>query len=106
MVTKIRQSARPWAYLKEHRKAVGLTALQMAGRLDVERESVYRYERYPLNMSLNRLQQWAEACGLESYIELFRRPEQKSVDAILDGLPDDVQEIVIDMATRLAARAK
>lgn len=105
MVTTIRKHAKIRPFLKEHRNAAGLSALQMAGRLGVERESVYRYERNPLNMSLDRLEQWADACGLASSRDLYYLPRRPSVDAIIETLPPDMQDMVMDMASRLAKRA-
>jgi transcriptional regulator with XRE-family HTH domain len=104
MVTQIRKSTKPRAFLKEHRKAAELSALKMAGRLGVERESVYRMERDPTRLSLGRLQQWAEACGLQSYLDLFTLPKRPKISTILD-LPAEAQDAVMDMAARLSKLA-
>lgn len=104
MVTQIRRNSRVRPLLKEHRKAAGLSALKMAGRLEIERESVYRMERNPLKMSVERLEQWAEACGLESHLDLYTLPRRPSIAPIL-GLSEDDHDAVMDMAARLSRLA-
>ena len=101
MVTRIRQSTKLVPLLKAHREAAGLTALQMAGRLSIERESVYRMERNPLKLSGERLQEWAHACGLESYLDLLTPPKRPKITTVLE-LPDEAQDAVMDMAARLS----
>jgi predicted transcriptional regulator len=100
MVTQIGKLSKLRPFLKEHRKHSGLSALKMAGRLDVERESVYRMEREWYKMTIERQQQWAEACGLQSYLDLFTLPRRPKITPILE-LSDDAQDAVMDMAARL-----
>ena len=45
MVTRIHRGARRRLFLREHRQAKKISAETMAGRLGIERESVYRLER-------------------------------------------------------------
>src|SRR5437870_5021128 len=73
MVTRIHKSARRRLFLKEHREAKGVSAEQMAGRLGIERESVYRLEREAFTR-LNPEKQAAYAAALDLEPESLWRP--------------------------------
>lgn len=89
MVTRIRKHARRRLYLAEWREHLGVTAEQMAGRLDIDRISVYRWEREPHRMNPEKQEAYAEALGIEPE-DLWRPPNRPSVDALLRGASDDV----------------
>ena len=69
MVTRRRR-----LFLKEHRKAKGVSAAAMADRLGIERESIYRLEREAMTR-LNGEKQaaYARALGIEPE-DLWRPP--------------------------------
>lgn len=65
MVTRIRKGARSRTFLREWRKHRGLDAVTIAGRLGIERESYYRWEREPNRINLGEISALADALGIE-----------------------------------------
>lgn len=104
MVTRIHRSVARRLFLKEHREAKGVSAEQMAGRLGIERESVYRLEREPRRMNAEKQAAYAYALGIEPE-ELWRPPGRPSLDAIISAAPDDVADMAADIVRRLVSRA-
>lgn len=103
MVTRIHKNVRPRLYLKEHREAKGLTAEQMAGRLDITRESLYRQEREPWRVNSEKQVQWAEALGIEP-AAFWRPPEAISLDALVKDQTDELKKMAADIVRRLVSR--
>jgi transcriptional regulator with XRE-family HTH domain len=104
MVTRIHKSVKPLLYLAEHREHRGISAEQMAGRLGIERESLYRWEREPRRLNPEKQVAYAEALGIEA-AELWFPPTRHSLDALLANQPDDVQAMAADIVKRLVGRA-
>jgi transcriptional regulator with XRE-family HTH domain len=102
MVTKIHKRGFRRLYLKEHRTAKGISAEAMAGRLGIERESVYRLEREPRRMNSEKQAAYAAALGLEPE-ELWRPPGRVSLDAMVANAPDDLRETVTAIVARLVS---
>jgi len=103
MVTHIRKSARRRLFLKEHREAKGVSAEVMAGRLDIERESVYRLEREPWRVNSEKQAAYAAALDIEPE-DLWRPPGTPSLDALISSAPDDLKAMAADIVRRLVAR--
>jgi transcriptional regulator with XRE-family HTH domain len=103
MVTRIHKSARRRLFLKEHREHKGVSAEAMAGRLDIERESVYRLEREQWRVKSETQLAWADALGIEPE-DLWRLPETPSVDALLSQASPEVKEMAADIVRRLVAK--
>ncbi len=101
-VTQIYQSKPPRLFLKEHREAKGVSAEQMGGRINIERESVYRLERKPERVTWERQCQWADALGI-SPLDLHRPPGAPSLDAMVAPAPEDLQKTVRDVVKRLVS---
>lgn len=107
MVTRIHQHAKPRLYLKEHREARGISPEAMAGRLEIERESVYRWEREQRRLNPEKLAAYAHALGDEVQLEdLFRMPGRPSIDAMIKNAPESVQTMAADIVRRLVAAQK
>lgn len=105
MVTRIRhKQARRRLFLREHRKAKGVSAETMAGRLDIERESVLRLEREPWRVNSEKQAEYASAIGVEPEA-LWRPPGVPSLDELVAGAPKDVQDMALDIVSRLVKRA-
>lgn len=103
MVTRIRKGVKPRLFLKEHREAKGVSAVVMAGRLGIERESVHRLER--VGRAKAEVQAaWADALGIEP-AQLWRPPGQVSLDAIIKDAPEDVKSMAADIVRRLVGKA-
>jgi DNA-binding XRE family transcriptional regulator len=103
MVTHIHKHAKRRLFLKEHRKAKGVSATAMAGRLGIERESVYRLEREQWRMDPEKQAEWAAALGIEPE-DLWRLPGRPSLDGMIQAEPDDVKDMAADIVKRLVKR--
>jgi transcriptional regulator with XRE-family HTH domain len=101
MVARIRsKGARRRLFLKEHREAKGLSAEQMAGRLGITRESLYRQEREPWRVNSEKQAQWADALDIAPEA-LWRLPGGISLDELVRNQPTDIQEMAADIVRRL-----
>jgi transcriptional regulator with XRE-family HTH domain len=105
MVTRIHKGYRGRLFLKEHRKAKGVSAEAMGGRLGIERESVYRLERNPGTITDQKLCIYAEALDIEPE-ELRKPPGVRSLDAMVKKAPQDVQMMAADIVWRLVSGGK
>lgn len=107
MIDRIRKGAKAHVYLREWREHLGLRAVDMAERLEIERESYYRLERNPKTLSVAEVVEIAEYMGLEAQRlwEPPPSPDSKpriSLDAIvkdapeaqIDGLADMLRKVV------------
>jgi DNA-binding XRE family transcriptional regulator len=100
----------PQLYLEQHRKAKGVSPEAMAGHLGIERESLHRIEREPNRLNPEKQVRYAERLGLESPAMLWQPPEQTSIDALIQSVPEEMRSLATDMAAdvvrRLASGAK
>lgn len=105
MVTRIHKGVRPRLFLKEHRKAKGLSAEAMGGRLGIERESVHRMERYPGRLSLEKQAAYAAALDIEPE-DLRWPPGTPSLDGLIKNADPETQAMVADIVVRMVAGGK
>lgn len=73
-----------------------MTAEEMAGRLDIDRVSVYRWEREQHRMNPGKQAAYADALGIEPET-LWRPPAQQSIDDMLKGVSDDLRGKAAEM---------
>lgn len=92
-------------FLKENREALGVSATQMAEKLGIERESVYRLERELWRVNSDKQAEYAHALGLEPE-DLWRLPGTPSLDAMVKSAPDDVRAMAADIVRRLVEGGK
>jgi transcriptional regulator with XRE-family HTH domain len=104
MVTRIRQGARPHLYITEWRELRGLSVEQLAGRVGVARETVWRWETQQHRLNPDKIAQLASSLDIEPE-ELWRRPQRQSLDALLKDATDAEHETAFDIVRRLARRA-
>lgn len=104
MVTRIHKTVRGKLFLKEHRKAKGLSGEQVAGRLGIDRQSVYRTEADSSRLNVTKQLQWADALGVEPE-DLWRPPGRSSLDGMVRDAPPDIQAMAEDIVRRLVSRA-
>lgn len=83
-------------FLSEWMDKRELSDERLAGRLDVERETVNRWRNYPQRLSLPRIEEIAAALDIEP-ADLWRHPDRPSADALLRNVPDDVQKNAVEM---------
>jgi hypothetical protein len=72
----------------EHMKAKGISAEKLGGRLGIARESVYRAIKNPGSIWRD-IAAWAEALDMDHWQDLTRPPDEPSVDARLQELPEE-----------------
>lgn len=104
MVTRIHKAKPRRLFLREHREAKGVSAEAMAGRLGIERESVYRLEREPQRANPERQAAYAAALDMEPE-ELWLPPGNVSLDALVRDAPENIKEMAADIVRRLVGRA-
>jgi hypothetical protein len=77
----------------------------MAGRLGIERESVYRMEREPHRVNEGKQAAYAAALGEPEIApeQLWQPPGTRSLDAMVSGAPADVRALAEDLVERLVA---
>ena len=106
MVTRIHKTARGRLYLRDHRKAKGISAPKMAERMEMERESLLRLEREALTRCTPEKQlQYAHALGIEP-AALWRPPGAPTMDELLTGADPETQSMAVDMIGALLARRR
>jgi transcriptional regulator with XRE-family HTH domain len=102
MVTRIYQNRKGRLYLREHRKAKGVSAAAMAGRIGMARESVLRMEK---RATAKEDQKAAYAAALDIPVEdLSRPPGLPSLDALVANEPPEFQIMAFDIVKRLVAK--
>lgn len=106
MVTRIHGRRPRRLFLKEHREAKGVSAEQMAGRLGIERESVYRLEREAMTRASPEKQAaYAEALDIAPEA-LWSPPGTPSLDAEVSGAPEEIRLMALDIVRRLVATGR
>lgn len=83
-------------FLSEWMEAKELTDERLAGRLDVERETVNRWRNYPQRLNLPRIEEIAAAMDIDP-ADLWRHPDQPSADALLRAAPESVRKDAVEM---------
>jgi len=103
MVTRIRTGARTHLYISQWREHRGLSVEALAGRLDVERQTIWRWENEQHRLNPEKIGALAVALDIEPE-DLWRMPARRSIDAILKDAPDELHDTAIDIVQRLARR--
>ncbi len=101
MVTRIHGHRKPQLHPRLWRKAKGISASQMAGRLGIERESVLRLEREAMQrMTPEKQAEYANALGIAPEA-LWWLPDNPPLETLVEEAPEDKKELAIDMAENL-----
>lgn len=82
----------------------GLDDEQLAGRLDVARETVNRWRNHQKRLDPEKIAQIAHALDLEP-AELYRPPSFQSLDRMVKNVPEAVRATAIDVIISLIKRA-
>lgn len=94
------ETTEPRLYLREHREAKNIGASEMAERLGIERESLYRLERNADRIDWRKACEYAVALGVAP-VELLNPPGTISIDAMLANMPVEYREAARDILVRL-----
>jgi transcriptional regulator with XRE-family HTH domain len=106
MVTRVYATRRGYLYIAEWMAHRGLSDEQVAGRLDVARETVTRWRGQQHRLNPQKIAALATALNLEPE-ELWRAPPpigHQSLDAIVKNSPQDIQDMAVDIILRLIQR--
>jgi transcriptional regulator with XRE-family HTH domain len=93
----------PKLYLREWRTHCKISAEQMAEKLQIERESVYRLEREQWRVSSDDMLVYAQACKIDP-ARLWTSPGGISLDELANDLPEDSQAMAVDIAAGILKR--
>lgn len=108
MVVRIRKGARAHLYVTEWREYRGLTLKQLAERVGVEENTIWRWEKEQHRLNPEKQALLAHHLDIESR-DLHRPPpgphDRPSLDRMLEGAPDDVFDMAADLVKRLTRRA-
>ncbi len=103
MVTRIGQRRRAHLYIKEWLDYRGLSDEKAAGRLEVSRETVWKWRTQQGRLTTDKMASLASILDIEPE-ELYRPPSRPSLDAMVKDAPDDVQSMAADIIRRLVGR--
>lgn len=104
MATRIRRHARPHLYLEEWIAHRGLNPATLAGRMDMDRTTVWRWVKEQHRLNPEKMAQLADALDLD-VSDLFHPPPSGSIDGMLRDQPDEVRDMAADIVSRLIKRA-
>lgn len=87
-------------YVREWRKLMGVSAVDCAAALDIERESYLRLERETWRITFAEMDVIAETIGVKASQMRFSpptagQPARISLDELIEGEPDIVQQAAI-----------
>ncbi len=111
MIERIRKGAKAHVYLREWREHLHLRAVDMAERLEIERESYYRLERNPKTLSVAEVVEIADHMGIDPQ-RLWEPPPERdappriSLDAIVKDAPEAQIEGLADMLRKVVGGGK
>lgn len=104
MVTRIGRRRPPRIFPKEWREHRNLRLEDVALRIGVQRNTIWRWENEPHRLDPGKMAALAEALDIEPE-ELWRMPPSRSIDAMLKNAPAELRETAIDIVSRLTKRA-
>ena len=90
-------------YLALHREALGLSQETVGGRLGVGKGTISRWENAKRIPTINVLAAYAEALNIPVQ-RLYSRPEELSLDALVEGSTTKIRALAYDLVKRLVAR--
>lgn len=99
-VATMATNRRAHLFITEHLLAAGLSDQQAATKLGVNRETVWRWQEEQHRLDPQKILQIADVCGVEPG-DLWRMPGFRSIDKMLNGAPEDIQELAVDLVERL-----
>lgn len=104
MVTRIHKGVRGHLYITEWRESIPLSVEQLAARVGVSRQTVFRWEKSQRNLTPDKIAWLAEALGIPPQ-RLWELPSRPSLDAELQDATPEQRQMVVDIARRIMGRA-
>ncbi len=100
----LRPLERGYLYIAERQSAAGLSDAQLAQRVGVTRQTIFRWKKEHWRVTSDNIEKLASVFGCEPR-DLFRPPAFESVDAIIENLSDDLRARVVEIAKVLARKS-
>ena len=104
MATRIGKGRRQHLYIREWMEFRSLSDETLANRMNVARQTVYRWRKEQWRLDPDKITAIAEALDTDPR-SLWGPPTRPSIDAITKGLPDEIHGDVVEFAQRLRRRA-
>lgn len=82
----------------------GLNAATLAGRMEMDRTTVWRWIKQQHRLNPDKQAQIAYALDIEPE-ELWNPPPRRSLDSMMKDQPDDIKDMAADIVSRLVKRA-
>lgn len=106
MVVRIGQKRQVHYYLTEWRKSRDWTLKQLAERIGVAENTIWRWENEPRRLNAPKLAQLAAAFDFKDGDSFTRPPTKRpSLDEILKDAPDEAFNEVVSIARRVVGKA-
>lgn len=102
-VTQIRRGAKRHLYLTEWFEFRGLNDEKVAGRMDSNRETIWRYRNGKTRVAPHIQARLAEALDCAP-ADLWHLPGRPSIDAMLKDASKETHEIAVDIVQQLVKR--
>lgn len=108
MATNIRKGARVHLYITEWFDAKDLNDEKVGNRLGVDRATVFRWRKEQNRLNPAKIAALASALEIEP--EDFWRPPPPpdappSLDKLVEGAPDNIRAMAVDIVRRMAGKA-
>ena len=97
----MRKRGRAYLYIVEWMDEKGLSDEEVGTKLGVSRTTVWRWRKEQWRLDPQKMANLADAIGIKSQ-DLFKAPGRESIDAVLEGAPQEVYEATMELARRLA----
>ena len=105
MVTRVHKGRRGPLFIEEWMQHRGISDEKLANRIGVARETVTRWRSQQHRLNPGKITKIASALNLEP-LDLWRLPSGRpSLDAMLRGAPDELQDTAADIVRRLLRHA-
>jgi transcriptional regulator with XRE-family HTH domain len=104
MGTSIGRASAAHLYMAEWREYLRLTLDQVAGRVGVARNTIWRWENEQKRLDPYKTKAYADALGIEPE-DLWHYPPQRSIDGMLRNASPEVRQTASDMIAVLTKRA-
>ena len=100
MATKSRA---PHLFISEWFKHLGVNDAQIAAKIGVNRETVFRWRKEQWRLNPEKIRQIANTLGIKPE-QLWHPPTRESIDNLLDGTDEETRKMVTDVVRRMVRK--
>lgn len=98
-----KKPSKRWLYITEWREFRGLSGEELADILDVNRATVHKWEKEQWRVTPDKQERLAMALKIQPE-ELWRRPDDPSIDALLKDQTPELKRMAADIVARMTKR--